>query len=82
MIKVGVKGKVLQSKKHKGWYIMVDPTGSKSDPYYIYYSTDFDFESSGEGYDDWVQDYEAVEEYFKFTNLEVEWLESSENDAK
>lgn len=86
MIKIGVKGKILTGK-HQGWYIFVDPAtdpvDSDSPSFYIYYSSDFDFESEGEGYDDWVEDFECVENYFRRFNLEIEWLsESSEDDAK
>ena len=86
MIKIRVKGRILQGK-HQGWYILVDPAidaeDSDSPSFYIYYSTDFDFESKGEGYDDWVPEYEDLEPYFLGNGLVVDWLsESSEDDAK
>jgi len=86
VIRIGVKGKILTGE-YQGWYIFVDPAidaeDSDSPSFYIYYSTDFDFESKGEGYDDWVPEYKDVEGYFRLRNLEVEWLsESSEDDAK
>jgi hypothetical protein len=82
MIKIGVKGKILKGY-YKDWYIMVEPsepTGSDADPYYIFYSSDFDFESSGEGYDDFFEDFEGVETHFIVHKLEVEWLEDSEGN--
>lgn len=77
MIRVNVKGKVLKGEKHEGWYIVVEPTGSTFDAYYILYSIDFDFRNSREGYDDLVQDFEALEDYFKACELEVQWLEGT-----
>jgi hypothetical protein len=82
MIKIGVKGKIL-SGRHSGWYIMVEPsepTGSDADPYYIFYSSDFDFEKTRYGFDDMVEDFESVEYYFRVKKLEVEWLEDSEGN--
>jgi hypothetical protein len=79
MIKIGVKGKILKGY-YKDWYIMVEPIGSLLDSYYIFYSSDFDFEKTRYGFDDMVEDFESVEYYFRVKKLEVEWLEDSEGN--
>lgn len=61
---------------------MVESTGSISDPYYILYSNrNFDPSLEGTGYDDWVEDFEAVEHYFNRFELLVEWMEDSEGKS-
>jgi hypothetical protein len=73
MIPISKRGKVTKGDE-KDWYIKVEPDMSEAKGFYIFLCKNPDFLGDlGEGYDDWVNDYESLVKYFKDENLLVKW---------
>src|SRR5687768_15021016 len=80
MIKVGIKGRVLKGRGAPLTEVLVEKSKeSRVGAYYIYIwpndgtkwlGTDKDMV-----YDDWLQDWECVEDFFKDEGWEVEWYD-------
>ena len=73
MIPIGKVGKVIEGEE-KGWFIKIEPDNSETKGYYIFLCKNHTFIGGlGEGYDDWVDSYESLVEYFKDEDFLVEW---------
>jgi hypothetical protein len=74
MISINTLGKILEGEAYVGWYVYIQSLGSKNEGYLILVGITHPLSGDNqEGYDDWVQDYDAVVEYFQGYRWKVEW---------
>ncbi|MCD9189196.1 MAG: hypothetical protein LUM44_22460 [Pyrinomonadaceae bacterium] len=73
MITIGKIGRIIRGSE-KGWYVKVEPDMSEAKGFYIFYCKNHNFVGGlDEGFDDWVDSFESLIEYFKDENLEIVW---------
>jgi hypothetical protein len=71
MVFVGKKGRIRNGAQ-QGWYVLVSDDSDSTGGYIIVTSADADLKS---GFDDWVEDAPSLEQYFRETGWDVEWIE-------
>ncbi len=71
-LKIETFGKVLEGEM-KGWYIFVQDDNKNTGGYLILYSTSLD-PAISKGFDDWVEDYKSLKQYFEEAKLRVQWF--------
>ncbi|MDP5255840.1 hypothetical protein [Vibrio sp. HB161653] len=59
----------IEAGANKGWQVKVEPCSSDSENFLVLVSQDFS-NLNAEEYDDWVEDYESLKQYF----VESKWL--------
>jgi hypothetical protein len=69
-------GKVgfIKEGKHKGWHIKIQDDSENTGGFLVLYNQSPTF-SSDLGSDDWVENIEALSDYFDESKLKVEWYE-------
>jgi hypothetical protein len=73
MIYIGRKGRIL-SGSHAGSFVLIQNDEANTGGYLILLSPDSSFQ---QGYDDWVEK-NALDDYVREANWEIEWLEYEE----
>ena len=63
---------VIESGDYKDWQVKVERCDSKSENFLVLISQDFQ-DLSSEGYDDWVEDFEGLNQYFKESKWFISW---------
>jgi hypothetical protein len=75
MFCIGKWGKVLDGK-YADWFLMIeDDTNGSTGGFYIYTVKDTN-SKSGEGYDDWVENEEALKRYMDIIRFQIDWNNS------
>ncbi len=71
---IGKIGKVRRGSE-EGMYILVKDDLDRTGGYFIFYCRNSSFQGGlGEGFDDWVENPENLEGYFRTPGFEVEWF--------
>jgi hypothetical protein len=70
MIHINKKGRIIKGDL-SGQYVLIQDDAENTGGYLILTATDIDFQH---GHDDWVEDMEALERYFKEAQWQIEWL--------
>jgi hypothetical protein len=70
-IKINIKGKIISGINISHYILIQDDTPSTGG-YLIHLSKDPDFIDS---HDDWVEDISSLKQYFKESNLVINWLD-------
>jgi len=68
--KIGKRGRI-KNGKYEGHTIRIDDDSAKSGGYVIRSWPD----DTSPGFDDWVESMEALEQFFKESGWDIEWLE-------
>ena len=68
-IPINKYGKIIKGD-HKNWLIYIQDDKENTGGYLILYKPSKDSEL---GYDDWVEKYEDLKQYFSEANWEIEW---------
>ena len=64
---------IIETGIHKGWQVKVELQSSDSEECLILISTNFD-DPQSEGYDDWVENFDSLEQYFRESKWLVTWF--------
>lgn len=72
MIKIGLKG-VITNGRLNGWYILVQDDSENTGGYLVIQSPQISFD--GEGFDNWFETMDEVQQFFQNNNWSVEWFE-------
>lgn len=71
IIKINEIGKIQQGN-YLDWFVkVIDDSTGETGGYYISIFKNID--QKGEAYDDWLENFEDVEEYFKENNWIIDW---------
>ncbi|WP_444886405.1 hypothetical protein [Microbulbifer sp. JMSA008] len=62
----------IEAGDNKGWQVKVEPCATDSENCLVLISRDFS-NPEAEGYDDWVEDYESLKQYFKESKWLISW---------
>jgi hypothetical protein len=72
MFEIGKWGKITNGQ-YADWYLMIeDDTNGSTGGFYIYTVKNPKVKDS-EGYDDWVENEEALKNYISHINFQVDW---------
>ena len=69
-MKIGVLGRIIGGKTDN-WYITVTDDYVNTGGYLVLYSPNEDF--SGEGYDNWFESLNEIEQHFRYNNYTIKW---------
>jgi len=72
MIPIGKKGQIIQGES-PGWFVLVQDNSVNTGGFLILTAEDREFK--GKGFDNWVENKEALEQFFRFAKWEIDWLE-------
>lgn len=72
MIPVGKKGRIVQGV-HAGWFVFIQDDSASTGGFLILIAEDKDFK--GQGFDSWVENQDKLEQYFRYANWQIDWLE-------
>ena len=70
-IKIETQGRILEGKEYVGWGVFIEDLHEGKSSYLILISSPDHLE----GYDDWVENFKCLQEYFRETGWIVEWFE-------
>jgi hypothetical protein len=73
-IQIDKRGVIIAGEKYEGWYIRIEPAGKEEQenpPYLILYVNP----NKDEGYDDWVENRESLEDFMAIYGFQIEWEE-------
>jgi hypothetical protein len=70
MFELGKWGKILDGE-YADWFLMIESDGL-TDGFYIYTVRD-PKDKNSEGYDDWVENREVLEDYMKSLEFQISW---------
>ena len=72
MFEIGKWGRILDGE-YAGWFLMIDDdTGGSTGGFYIY-TVKNPNDKNSEGYDDWVENREALERYVENITFQIDW---------
>jgi len=66
----GKIGKIIKGK-HKNWFIKIEDDREGTGGYYVLICKTFFFDNNV--YDDWIENYEDLKQYFLEKKWEIEW---------
>jgi hypothetical protein len=73
MYQIGKWGKVFDDGKYFGWYVLIDNnTHGSTGGYYIYLVKDPEDKNS-EGYDNWVENEEFLNQFMDNNYFQIDW---------
>ncbi len=72
IVKLNIVGLIVNGD-NKGWYIFIENDHKSTGGYYIYQSPIKAVKESLEGFDDWLEKYEDIIEYFVESDWEILW---------
>lgn len=80
-IKLNTIGKILNGE-YQNWYILIEDDTGNTGGYLILIFNQLEINESRIGYDDWVEDYKALEEYLEETGWRIEWIYNEEQNKE
>jgi hypothetical protein len=63
-------GKIIHGKQ-KNWFVKIEDDTKRSGGYYVLMCKTFSFDN--EVFDDWLENYEDLKQYFSEKKWEIEW---------
>ena len=70
-------GKILEGKL-KNWYVFIQDDTKNTGGYLILLNASLD-PSDSRGFDDWVENWQSLEGYFKEAKWKINWLDDKPN---
>ena len=70
---IGTYGKILEGKL-KDWYVFIQDDAENTGGYLILLNATLNPEDR-RGFDDWVENFQSLENYFKETRWKIQWLD-------
>lgn len=75
-MRIKTKGRILEGK-YKNWHIFIQDDTENTGGYLILLSSP----NESEGYDDWVENWQSLEGYFREANWKIQWLEDESHSS-
>ncbi len=71
-------GQILEGEL-KDWYIFIQDDAENTGGYLILFSASLD-PTDSKGFDDWVENFQGLQEYFREKKWKIHWLDEISHD--
>lgn len=72
-IRLNTVGKIVRGDQ-VGWYILIEHDEDNTGGYYIYQAPEDNVKSAIEGFDNWLENYDDIADFFKESDWEIDWI--------